>query len=442
MHPTLKIQGVKSSALFGKKIILGITGSIAAVKSVELARELIRNGAEVHCVMSNEARKIIHPNAMEYATGRKVITKIDEKFKKQVMELKNATKNSVIIELDGKIQHVQFCGIGGEADLLLIAPATANTISKISQGIDDTPVTTFATTALGCKKPIIIVPAMHESMYMNRFVAENIKKLKKAGIKFIEPIHSENKAKFPSIEEIVMECERTIFGQNHKSNMKKGHGKDFIKTHNLGQMAVLIASGPSSEEIDPIRVLTNKSSGRTGIELAKHAYSIGANVTFITSNDFSFSGIDVVKVFSSDDFERAIFSKLKSKKFDVFLMPAAISDFEVKKAKTKIKSDSAVKLKLELVPRKKIIDSVVEKFPKLFVIAFKAESNVSEKELLGSAKKLLSKLKNGFVVANLAENAMGKNETMAFLVSKDGTEDFEGTKQELAAKIFEKILPN
>lgn len=428
MHPTLKIQGIKSSSLFGKKIVLGICGSIAAVKSVELARELIRHGAEVHAVMSNEARKILHPNAMEYATGRKVITKISEKSRKQLNELKKATKNNVITELDGKIQHVQFCGIEGEADLLLIAPATANTISKISQGIDDTPVTTFATTALGCKKPIIIVPAMHESMYQNRFVCENIKKLKKTGIKFVEPKHEENKAKFPQIDEIVLECKRVLAQKSGQ-----GKGKRFFFKN------VLIASGAASEEIDPIRILTNKSSGKTGIELSKFAYSKGANVTLITSNDVSISGIKILHAVSAKDFEKQIFSQLNSKKFDVFLMPAAISDFSAEKSKTKIKSDSETKLKLKLIPSKKIIDSVAKKFPKLYIVAFKAEANVPEKQLIGSAKKLLSKLNYGFVVANLAENAIGKDSTSAFIVSKGKIEFFKGAKSELAKRIFEKI---
>ncbi|MBC7114659.1 MAG: DNA/pantothenate metabolism flavoprotein, partial [Archaeoglobi archaeon] len=121
MHPSKSIRGLRSRSLEGKTIILGVTGSIAAVKTVELSRELIRRGAEVIAVMSESAKRIIHPDALHYATGNRVIT-----------------------EITGEVEHVRFCGEGGEADLLLIAPATANTISKISLGIDDTPVTTFA----------------------------------------------------------------------------------------------------------------------------------------------------------------------------------------------------------------------------------------------------------------------------------------------------------
>ena len=139
-HPTLWIQGQKSSFLAGKTIVLGVTGSIGAVRVVELARELIRNGAEVHAVMTEAATRILHPDALHYATG-----------------------NPAITELGGRVEHVEFCGLKGRADLLLIAPATANTIGKIAYGIDDTPVTSFATTALGSGVPVIVVPAMHGS---------------------------------------------------------------------------------------------------------------------------------------------------------------------------------------------------------------------------------------------------------------------------------------
>jgi len=145
MHPADEIRGVKSKRLFKKKIVLGITGSIAAVESVKLSRELIRHGAEVFPVMTQSATKIIHPDSLEFSSG-----------------------NKPIIELTGKTEHVSFCGrVKEPADLFIISPCTANTISKIAHGIDDTAVTTFATTAIGSGIPILIVPAMHLSMVSN-----------------------------------------------------------------------------------------------------------------------------------------------------------------------------------------------------------------------------------------------------------------------------------
>lgn len=167
------ISGSKSKKLKGKRIVLAVCGSIAAIESPKLARELMRHGAEVVCVMSDNANWIIHPYALECITGRPTIN-----------------------ELTGLCEHVELCGdYDGRADLLLISPATANTISKIANGIDDTTVTTFASTALGARMPVIIALAMHNSMYQNPFVVENIKKLKKAGVVFVEPKMEEGKAK-------------------------------------------------------------------------------------------------------------------------------------------------------------------------------------------------------------------------------------------------------
>jgi len=168
-------------------IVIGVCGSVAAVRIPELVRELKRKGFDVQCAMTEAAKGIIHPNVLEWASEKPVIEK-----------------------LTGAVEHVMFCGIGGKADLLLICPATSNTISKIANGIDDTTVTTFAATALGCKKKVAIVPAMHESMYNNPFVKENIEKLKKAGVIILEPRVEENKAKLMDNEKIVAEVLRLV----------------------------------------------------------------------------------------------------------------------------------------------------------------------------------------------------------------------------------------
>lgn len=160
MHPADEIRGVKSKRLAKKRIVLGITGSIAAVESVKLSREFIRHGAEIFPVMTHSATKIIHPDSLEFATG-----------------------NKPIIELTGKTEHVSFCGrVKEPADLFIISPCTANTISKIAHGIDDTAVTTFATTAIGSDIPMLIVPAMHLSMYDHKIVQKNVLKCKEVGV--------------------------------------------------------------------------------------------------------------------------------------------------------------------------------------------------------------------------------------------------------------------
>jgi phosphopantothenoylcysteine decarboxylase/phosphopantothenate--cysteine ligase len=165
MHPSESLRGSRSNLLSGKRIVLGITGSIAAVECFELARELIRHGANVQAVMSENAMNLVTPWAMEFATG-----------------------NEVIDVIDGRVQHVALLGdVPDKADLLLIAPCTANTMSKIACGIDDTPVTTMATTALGSKVPIIVAPAMHITMFTNPIIQQNLERLRQAGVEFLGP---------------------------------------------------------------------------------------------------------------------------------------------------------------------------------------------------------------------------------------------------------------
>ncbi len=162
-------------------IILCVTGSVAATKCVQLARDLRRNGVEVKCFMSDAACDIIHPNSMEFATGKDVVTK-----------------------LTGKIEHVKY----SQEDLILVAPATANVISKFAYKISDNPINALLLAAYGHNTPILMVPAMHDAMY--DAISENLDKCKKEGIHFIDPKMDEGKAKFPDIENIVLESLRLI----------------------------------------------------------------------------------------------------------------------------------------------------------------------------------------------------------------------------------------
>ena len=164
------------------EIVLCVTGSIAATETIKLAREFRRQGHSVKAFMTKEATKIIHPNALEFATGQEVV-----------------------LELTGKIEHVKY----SQQDLILVAPATANTISKFAYKISDNPVNTLLITAQGHDTPIVFVPSMHDSMY--KAIKGNIDKIKEEGsATFIKPHMDEGKAKFPSKEDIVLESLRTI----------------------------------------------------------------------------------------------------------------------------------------------------------------------------------------------------------------------------------------
>jgi phosphopantothenoylcysteine decarboxylase/phosphopantothenate--cysteine ligase len=392
-----RIRGKKSERLKGKKIVLGVTGSIAAVETVKLARELIRRGAEVFAVMSKSARKIIHPYALEFATGNKVIT-----------------------EITGEVEHVKFLGKDGIADLFLIAPSTANTIGKIANGIDDTPVTTFATTALGARKPVLIAPAMHEAMIDNDLVIRNIEKLKGMGVEIIEPKLEEGKAKFPEIEKICLHVERALYP-------KEFAGKK-----------VLVTAGPTFEHLDPIRFISNKSSGLMGKEIALELWRRGAEVVFISSKNLGISlpNFKQIEVRSVLDMLKAVLNEIKD--CSLFVSAAAASDFLVEMEKKKIKTTKEITITLREAPK------VIKEVRKIYsgdIIGFKAETGVSDEELERIARERLEADALSMVVANdVLERGMGTEDTRVVVVTEKRSEWFEGMKSEVARKIVERYL--
>jgi len=402
-HPTLHIKGEKSHSLLGKKIVLGVTGSIAAVRTVELARELIRHGADVYGVMSEAATEIIHPYTLHYATGHEVITR-----------------------LMGKIEHVEFLGMQGSADLYVIAPCTANTLNKIATGVSDTTVTAFATTAFGSGIPIIVVPAMHETIYRSPVLIENIKKLKQLGVTVIEPKIEEGLAKIASTEEIILVVERALSA-----------GK-------LAGKRVLITGGPTIEPVDSIRVLTNRSSGRTGIELAREAYRQGADVTLVHSKELNLRMIREIRVETAEEMIDACINELRKanggKEYDALISAAAISDFSPELHDGKL--PSGAELHLTLVPTRKLIEEVRREFPELVIVGFKAEVKVSDEELIEKARAKMEKYNLAMVVANdLANGGMGTAENEVYILrrGKDEVKYMSGAKAMIAVEIINEL---
>jgi len=393
MHPADHLRGTRSDKLSGRKIVLGVTGSIAAVECVKLCRELIRNGADVHVVMSKDAQTIIHPWALEFASG-----------------------NPATTQIDGGVQHVAFCGdVPDRADLLLIAPATANTISKMAHGIDDTSVTTCATTALGGEMPVMVVPAMHGSMMAHKIVLENIEKLKKVGVTFLMPKMEESKAKMPSIDYIVSSVIAVV-------------GK-----RDLMGKKVLVISGSTEEPIDDIRVITNRSSGETGVELARAAYERGADVE-LWMGRCEAELPEYIKTARFTSFE-SLAAMTKRIQHHIVLFPAAVSDYSPKKVEGKITSNKD-RLTVALRRNPKLIDRMKRRF----VVGFKAQAKMKDDELAKSALELLTRSKCSLVVANSIENVK-KGLTKVLVVSRDGSaEKLEGTKSEVADRIIDRVV--
>ncbi len=395
MHPSNEIKGIKDDALAGKRIVLGITGSIAAVETVKLARELIRRGAEVYPVLSPAATKIVHPDSLGFATGKRPIT-----------------------ELTGAVEHVALCGdVEGHADLLLIAPSTANTISKIACGIDDTPVTTFATTALGTGIPLMIVPAMHATMYDNPAVMRNVERLKKMGVDFVGPRFEEKKAKIAGIYEIVSAVVRRI-------------GKK-----DLRDTRVLVIGGATSEPVDDMRVISNRSSGRTGIELAVEAYERGADVKLLLGKG-SERPPEWIKTDYFTDVESLI-SMLDEPDYDMILVPAAISDYTPERKEGKIPSGME-ELVIRLRPTPKVIEHIRKNYEGILV-AFKAESVESTEELIKRAERRAKESSADIIVANRLSDVT-HDSTKAFIINGSSVRGFEGSKKELAGAIMDEAV--
>ena len=359
LHPSLDIVSSNGTELIGKKIVLCIAGSVAAYKAIEFARLLMRHGADVTCVASKAVTKLIQPEYFRWATGNKVITK-----------------------LTGELEHIKLADYN-QSDIVIVYPATANTLGKLANGIDDTPISTVLTVGFGSKIPILMCLAMHASMYENAAVEKNIKFLKNK-IEFISPKMTEGKAKAPEPED-VLDYVLKKFGFSSTLKNKK----------------VLITAGPTIESIDPVRSITNHSSGKTGLSLASELISAGAKVTLIygPGKEKPPQGAKIINVISSKEMLDSVKIQLK-KKFDIVIMAAAVADYTpINSKNTKIKSSrKEVTIRLKKAP--KIIDLVKKYQKNVLLVGFKAETNISKKELIKSAQKKLKESSSDMIVAN------------------------------------------
>ncbi|ELZ47653.1 phosphopantothenoylcysteine decarboxylase/phosphopantothenate/cysteine ligase [Halorubrum distributum JCM 9100] len=380
--------------LDGVNVALGVSGSIAAVKIVELAHELRRYGASVRAVMSPSATNIIHPWAVDFATDEPVVT-----------------------EITGSVEHVELCGREGWADVLLLAPATANTAGKIASAVDDTPVTTCATTALGADVPVVMAPAMHEPMYDHPGVLDALDRLESWGVRFADPRVEEGKAKIAAEDDIVTEVARATTPQS------------------LSGSHVVVTAGATKERIDPIRILTNRASGKTGRAVARACYARGARVTLVQDGP-EVPYADVVTVETADEMMAAC--RRTAATADALISAAAISDFTADAVDEKIRSGSP--LSVELEPTPKLIDSVREAYPDLPIVGFKAETSGDDAAMVAEAERIRDRVGLAFVVANDA-SVMGGDETRVLLVGEDGTdpEEVAGSKDAVAGRIADRL---
>ena len=365
IHPSKDIVATQGKEILGKKIVLCVTGSVAAYKAIDLARLLMRHGADVYAVMSESSSSmLIKSDIMKWATGNEVVTK-----------------------LTGELEHVVLADTN-MADLILVYPCTANTIGKIANGIDDTTVTSVLTVALGSRIPIIVVPAMHKSMYTNDIIAKNIERLNGIGVKFLEPSISENKAKILEPDLVL----QSVIGElNLRHSLLSGKN-------------ILVTAGSTLEHIDPVRVITNLSSGKMGIAITEEAVIAGANVTLVYGHGTRDPPRinTVIRVNTRREMETVVLSELSSKRYDIIIFCAAITDFVPQHTSFKKIETKKGKIVLPLLPTAKIINEVkhISRNDKLFLVAFKAEHKVSDSCLINKAFQKLQECDADLVIAN------------------------------------------
>lgn len=400
-HPSLDIVGTYGTELSGKRIVLCVAGSVAVYKAIELARLLMRHGANVICVASSAATKLVKPDYFKWATGNDVITK-----------------------LTGNLEHIDVADYQ-RSDLIIVYPGTANTLGKLANGIDDTPVSTVLTVGFGSGIPIVMALAMHASMYENKAVRKNIDFLK-GKIDFVSPIMIEGKAKAAEPED-VLEFVLKKFGFSSALHKKR----------------VLMTAGPTVEYIDPVRVITNLSSGKTGVLLASELISAGAIVTLIYGPGTAEPpvGAKVIHVKTSKDMFDAVKKEMK-KEFDIVILAAAASDYNVQnKSKSKIKS-SKKNLQIKLKQAPKIINQIKKWQKDVFLVGFKAETNLSKKKLEESARKKMKESKADLIIANDIGGRYQKNTDFneILLVNSKKTVSSGWKRKEQLAKFIRKQL--
>lgn len=401
VHPSMRIKSTYSNLLEGKRIGLGITASVAAFLSPEIARKLIRHGAEVIPIMTETSLTMIGKDLMWWATGVEPI-----------------------IQVTGDLEHISLSGVMNQPlDLMIIAPCTTNTLAKISVGIADTSVTLITSSLSGKGIPILILTVAHEDLINSPPIQKAISVLRESGVKFIEPIYDEGKAKVPDIDDIIFE----IF--------------EMLREKDMDNTSVIVTGGPTRSYLDNVRYITNSSSGKTGIELAKNAHIRGAKTNLVLGPTKIGvpRKINTTRISTSQEMVNEVMQLLEAEPQSMVILSAAMADFKVKeKVEGKIKSGND--LTLELQSTIKLSDMIKEKYPKSKLVLFKAEWNVSRDELIESAKNKLAHCNADFIVANdLSEEDAGfeTNTNRVIVIDKAGsiTELFS-SKLELSEELF------
>lgn len=384
-------------SLKGKTILLGVTGGIAAYKSVEVGRQFKKEGAEVIVVMTRGAREFISP-----------------------LTFKSALQCKVFHELFEKRRPMRHIDLARKADLIVIAPATANLIAKLSAGMADD---LLSTIILATRSPVLIAPAMNSAMFENRLVKSNLLKLEENGFHIVQPGSG------------ALACGEVGKGRLAETGQIVEKAISLLNpTSDLAGKRLLITAGPTIEKIDPVRAITNLSTGRMGYSIAEQAVSMGAGVTLISgpTNLPAPEGCKVIRVESADDMLSAV--RKEFRKCDCFISTAAVSDYKPVYRKEKIKK-TGKRFFLELKENPDILKAVSGKKGKRIIVAFSIETCNAEDNAL---RKMREK-KADFMILN-SPKAIGAEKSRCIIYSKNGRKilPFQ-SKHETATTLLESV---
>ena len=387
-----------------KKIIIGITGSIAAFKSIQLISDLVKQGYQIEVMMSESATRFVTPVCIQSLTKRKVyVDTFDD-------------ENPAIIT------HVD---IVKDADLFMVVPASAHTIAKLAYGMADNMLTS-AFLAATCPK--LIAPAMNVHMYENPITQKNMQLLKETGVVFVEPISG------------LLACGDTGNGKLADEDTLLAMIDYMLAPKTLSGKNILISAGPTQESLDPVRFITNHSSGKMGYALAKAAFQLGANVTLVSGPTHLKKphGVNVIDVISANDMYHQIIQRVKE--YDYMIMSAAVGDYacnEIADEKIKKHTDT---LTLELHKNKDILLEIGKRrLASQVICGFAMETS----NLIENAQMKLQKKNCDMIVANHLKTDgagfQGDTNVVSILTQQDVTDYQKMSKQELAYIILNQM---
>ena len=392
--------------LKGKTVVLGVTGSIAAYKMANVASMLVKLHADVHVIMTENACQFITPVTFETLTGNKcMVDTFDRNFQ----------------------FHVAHISIAKKADVLLVAPASANVIGKLANGIADDMLTT---TAMACTCQKIVAPAMNTNMYHNPILQDNLKKLEGYGFTVIAP------------EKGLLACRDIGDGKMPSEDVLVGHIlREIAHEKDLAGMKVIVTAGPTQESVDPVRYITNHSTGKMGYELAKAAMLRGAEVTLVSgvTNLEPPMFVDYVQGKSAGDMFEAMKSRFLDN--DIIIKAAAVADYKPKSYSDEKTKKKDGEMSIELDRTQDILKYLGEhRREGQFYCGFSMETQ----NMLENSRVKLDKKNIDMVVANnlkIAGSGFGTDTNVVTMISKEEEIQLELlSKAEVAHKILDEIL--